>query len=180
MQTLFQHNKKETLYRLTINVTKKIKRYIQVFLVIVFIASIQQVLKAEQETLLSLDTEEYNILIDSIDNTNKDIPIFKLNSKSREICIKSNLCGPGNHENYIRIKSLVVFKGTNKSRYDKKSILWELKFIDYAPSVISYGKKPSNAKEIIKPKKLSSTDAYSVCIYTNNNGHHCSRWTNAK
>lgn len=180
MQTLFQHNKKETLYRLTINVTKKIKRYIQVFLVIVFIASLQQVLKAEQETLLSLDTEEYNILITSIDNTNKDMPIFKLSSKSREICITSNLCGPGDHENYIKIKSLVVFKGSNKSRYDKKNILWELKFINYAPSVISYGIKPSNAKEMIQAKKLSTNNTYSVCIYTNNNGYHCSRWVNSK
>src|SRR3989339_1003180 len=111
IQTLFQRNNKEILYTLTINVTKKLNRLIKVFLVVVLALCMQQRLISDERSLIDIDTDEYDVVVNSIDNTNTPTPIFNFYSKALTICNNSNICGPGDYNNYIQIKSIIVFEG---------------------------------------------------------------------
>lgn len=176
IQTLFQRNNKERLYTLTINVTKKLNRFIKVFLVVVLGLCMQQQLFSDERSLIDLDTDEYDVVVSSIDNINSPAPIFNFYSKALIICKNSNICGPGDYDNYIQIKSIIIFEGIHKLRSEKSSIIWELKFVDYSPKTITYGVAPYNAKEIVTAKNLTPEKTYSICIYTKNNNTYCSKW----
>ncbi|MEW5818800.1 MAG: hypothetical protein AB1782_01295 [Cyanobacteriota bacterium] len=132
--------------------------------------------KAQQLPVNPLDVDDIEIGISSIIRKDTSKPIFTFYNRAFDVCLDSGICGPGNYKDFVPIRTLIIYKGDRGSRSDKSKIIWEVKFLEYAPSKITYSETPYNGRQIVKPSELLPGNEYTICIYPQKSIMNCSKW----
>jgi hypothetical protein len=154
-----------------------IQKVLSTFLVLLTIIFINtSVIQAQQLPLSPSNTEDVDIVFKPVVYKDALTPIFTFFSKTYEICRQQNLCSIGQYKDYAPVTNIVIFKGEKQPRYKRASIMWEVKFLEFSPTKITYGNVPYNGREIVKAKPLEPGEVYSVCVYPKNSSMHCIKW----
>lgn len=121
--------------------------------------------------------KDNHVFIDHVQLDNNHLPIFSFYNKMIKMCETQNICLPGLYNNYVPVTNVVIFKGEEDPRLiNKDNIMWQLKFLEFAPTKLTYGQVPSTARQIVKAKPLERGEVYSMCIFAKNSPKKCVRW----
>jgi hypothetical protein len=155
----------------------KNKTFTQIWLIVIIIILGFSNIVYAQDIPLNLNNEkEKDIIFKPIQYTEALTPIFSFFSKTFEVCRQQNICSVGQYKEYAPVTNVIIFKGEKQPRYKRDAIMWEIKFLEFAPTKITYGTVPYNGREIVKAKPLSVGDTYTVCVYPKNSSVNCEKW----
>lgn len=116
------------------------------------------------------------VILEDVDLKTPQKPVFKMRYKGNELCKTSGNCIESGYKDYIPATGIAIYEGKNVSRKNKHLLKWDLKFIKFCPSTITYGDVPYNAMQRMKPGILENGNQYTICIYSHQNRPDCYIW----